>query len=279
MMPFAERLFLIAKFQVLTRVLLARKRILARLFPARENARLMVNIGGGLFFRPYWKVLDHVSPYYPFQRAYIDYDVDLMTGAPFPFADNSIDFFYSAHTLEHIPQENCPALLREIYRALKPGGAVRLNMPDYDRMRRAAAAGNHGYFIAAMGRNLTIEQAVVEQIATDMLDCATAEEIARDYAALSPEDFADRYTSRASRDVQKRKGGYHINWFNYDKLARLLREAGFSDVVRSEPQGSRFSELRGEGGYLTTGDAFELKRMLGLDTTYPDKSLYVEAVK
>ncbi len=275
----AQRLFLIAKFQILTRLLLVRKRIHAMLFPSRERARLMVNIGGGLFFRPHWKVLDHVSSYYPFQRRYIDIDVDMMALSHFPFDDNSVDFFYSSHTLEHIPQENCPSILMEIYRCLRPGGAVRLNMPDYDLIRDAADRNDLSYFLAASARDLTIEQAVVEQIATAMLDSVSAEEIRREFSQLSPEDFADRYTLDASRAVQQEKGGYHINWFNYQKLEQMLQDAGFTNVYRSSPQASRFNELKGEGGWLTTGDFFEIKRMLGLDTTYPDKSLYVEAVK
>jgi hypothetical protein len=79
--------------------------------------------------------------------------------------------------------------------------------------------------------------------------------------------------------VQKDKAGYHINWFNYAKLERMLRQAGFGTVYRSAPQQSRFAELRGMGGWLATGDVLEITRMLGLDTTHPGISLYVEAVK
>ena len=279
MEKFVERAFLILKFQVLTRLLLARKRFYSLLKRRLEREKVMVNIGGGLFFRPHWKVMDYISPYYPFAQRYIDYNVDLCNEPRFPFPDNSVSFFYSAHTLEHIPQEHCANVLREIYRCLKPGGAVRLTMPDYDLMREAVATGKKSYFAKLIDRGHTMEEAVVEQIATAVLDEADPAEIRENYHTMSAQEFADHYTSRASREQHKEQGGYHINWFTYEKLSAMLKAAGFATVYRSRPQGSRFMDLTGEGGSLTTGNLFEIKRMLGIDTTHPDKSLFVEAVK
>ncbi len=152
-------------------------------------------------------------------------------------------------------------------------------MPDYDLIWRAAKNGDRAYFSQQIRNGLSFEQAVLEQIATERVVQENPEEVAGAYRSMTPEDFADHFTQRASRQVQQEKGGYHINWFNYDKLARMLREVGFSTIYRSEPQGSKFGDLRGEGGWLTVGDVFEIKRMLGIDTTHPDRSLYVEAVK
>ncbi len=112
-----------------------------------------------------------------------------------------------------------------------------------------------------------------------MLDEATAEEIAKDYETMSATEFADHYTERASRDVQKENGGFHINWFNAEKLSQMLRDSGFTTVYQTGPQESKFPELTGEGGILSSGDKFEMKRMLGMDTTHPHLSLYIEAVK
>ena len=239
----------------------------------------MINMGGGLFFRPYWQVLDYISPFYPFAERYIDYNINLFENPRFPFNDNSVDFFYSAHTIEHIPQEYCPNIFKEIFRCLKPGGSVRLNMPDYERMREAVKSRDKQHFLQQLHNGLSFEESVVEQIATDMLSQVSSEQIVNDYHNMEADKFADYYTGRASRDVQKENGGFHINWFTAEKLSRLLREAGYKSVYQSVPQGSKFTEFTGEGGWLTTGDFFEMKRMLGLDTTHPDRSLYIEAVK
>ena len=47
-----------------------------------------------------------------------------------PFSDNSFRGIYSEHCLEHIPFESIDFVLSEIYRVLKPGGTLRIVIPD-----------------------------------------------------------------------------------------------------------------------------------------------------
>lgn len=276
MTPVLERIYLISRFKLVARLLLWRKRWFRQFSKPKYE---MVNIGGGLFLRPHWKVMDHVSPFYPFASQYVDVDVNLFDSEPFPFADQTIDVFYSAHTLEHIPQEYCANLLSEIHRTLKPGGVVRLNMPDYAKLRKAADEHDTAYFSKQIARGMSLEESVVEQIATECLDHETRETIVDNYRTMTAQDFATHYTTLASRTIQRDKAGYHINWFTYEKLAQMLVDSGFSNVYRSAPQKSHFAELRGEGGWLAAGNLFETKRVLGIDTTHPERSLFVEAVK
>ena len=49
---------------------------------------------------------------------------------PLPFKDNSVDFFYSHHVIEHLP--DLAFHFREMYRCLKPGGAFRIGGPNGD---------------------------------------------------------------------------------------------------------------------------------------------------
>jgi len=49
-----------------------------------------------------------------------------------PFADNTVDFVYSSHFLEHLFRKDAFALLKESYRVLKPGGTVRVCVPDLE---------------------------------------------------------------------------------------------------------------------------------------------------
>lgn len=47
-----------------------------------------------------------------------------------PYADESVDFIFNEHFLEHITREEGIAFLRECRRILKPGGIFRVSTPD-----------------------------------------------------------------------------------------------------------------------------------------------------
>jgi predicted SAM-dependent methyltransferase len=49
-----------------------------------------------------------------------------------PFADESIDFIYTSHWLEHLFLDTAERLLRETYRVLKFGGILRVCLPDLE---------------------------------------------------------------------------------------------------------------------------------------------------
>ena len=61
-------------------------------------------------------------------RRRADYTMDVRAGLPFP--DNSLDFIYSCHMLEHLHVDEALKLLNECRRVLKPSGYVRLTLPD-----------------------------------------------------------------------------------------------------------------------------------------------------
>ena len=53
---------------------------------------------------------------------------DLSYGIPFP--EESADFVYTSHFLEHLHKVHAMKLLNESYRVLKPGGTIRICVPD-----------------------------------------------------------------------------------------------------------------------------------------------------
>jgi predicted SAM-dependent methyltransferase len=55
---------------------------------------------------------------------------DLLHGIP--FMDQSIEYAYSSHFLEHLTRTDAVALLQEVYRVLKPGGMLRIAIPDLE---------------------------------------------------------------------------------------------------------------------------------------------------
>jgi ubiquinone/menaquinone biosynthesis C-methylase UbiE len=49
---------------------------------------------------------------------------------PWKYKDNSVDIVYASHTFEHLSQKSAKLFLSEAYRCLKPGGSIRLVVPD-----------------------------------------------------------------------------------------------------------------------------------------------------
>jgi predicted SAM-dependent methyltransferase len=68
-----------------------------------------------------------------FQRR-VDYLMDIRAGLPFP--DDSIEFIYSCHALEHLFVTDAMDVLRECRRVLTADGFLRLTLPDFLHAQR-----------------------------------------------------------------------------------------------------------------------------------------------
>jgi SAM-dependent methyltransferase len=133
---------------------------------------------------------------------------DLRRSLPFP-AD-SARCIYSSHVLEHLYEQEARALLDECYRILKPGGVIRLVVPDL--------------------------RAVIDRyVATSRSDPRTGQ-------------AADRFNDELLLRERRRSGGhlafrlysaiteFHTHKWMYDEaslIARLI-DAGFAQVVRRQ---------------------------------------------
>jgi predicted SAM-dependent methyltransferase len=58
--------------------------------------------------------------------------VNLLKGIPFP--DNTFDVVYHSQVLEHIVKEKSAEFIKECYRVLKPGGILRVVVPDLENI-------------------------------------------------------------------------------------------------------------------------------------------------
>jgi predicted SAM-dependent methyltransferase len=54
--------------------------------------------------------------------------------APFPLPDNSFDYVFSEHVIEHLNYVEGLSMLRESHRILRPGGRVRVVTPDLSQL-------------------------------------------------------------------------------------------------------------------------------------------------
>jgi len=83
---------------------------------------LKLNVGCGQVKYPGWVNID-IEPG-------ADLVLDVRKGLPFD--DNSVDFIYNEHLLEHLTFEEGEKGLSEFHRCLKKEGVLRIAMPDLD---------------------------------------------------------------------------------------------------------------------------------------------------
>lgn len=91
-----------------------------------ETPLRLLNVGCGQNFHGDWINVD-VVPAVPGVRR-----VDLEQGLP--FAERSVDACYCSHVIEHLRRDSAARALAEMYRVLRPGGVVRIVVPDLRRI-------------------------------------------------------------------------------------------------------------------------------------------------
>lgn len=85
-----------------------------------------LNVGCGYKFHEDWVNADMA----PASRGVMK--VDLFRGIP--FSDDYFDVVYHSQVLEHFPKEKAQLFLGECYRVLKPGGVLRVVVPDLENI-------------------------------------------------------------------------------------------------------------------------------------------------
>ena len=227
-----------------------------------DQKKLMVDVGAAYFYRRHWKIMDFSTDHYFFLPGIIDYNFDLTSGKNFPFKNNSVSFFYSSHTLEHIPVTFCQHIFNEFFRCLKPGGCVRLTMPDFDKAANAFEQNNIDYFYPY---DEPIEERFLKIFAMHKIGKISNDKIKNDFISMPKEKFADNYISDVNLSMVKKFGHrLHVNWWNFEKAKLFLQNAGFKEIHQSEPYNSKFTELQD-------------KKLF--DQRHPKLSMYVEAIK
>lgn len=75
----------------------------------------------------------------------IDISCDIREGLPLD--TDSIDYAVSIHSLPEIPYPELVPILQELRRVLKPGGVLRLSLPDLDKGIQAYLRNDRDYFL------------------------------------------------------------------------------------------------------------------------------------
>ena len=89
----------------------------------------MLNLGCGTRYHRDWVNLNYTSTG-PDVIAH-----NLYNGIP--FNDGLFEVVYHSHLLEHFPKKYAPLFLKECHRVLKPGGIMRIAIPDLEQIARS----------------------------------------------------------------------------------------------------------------------------------------------
>lgn len=205
----------------------------------------MVNIGAGKWYRKNWQVLDYIGDWYQYNKFFVDFNFDLTGGEKLPFADGSVSLFYSEHVFEHFSDDCCQHLFNEIYRSLKKEGGVRIVVPNADLLYERFGMRDEQFFEPWMSTHNTNLIGAFLSLFAHPRQPVDEVEVKNDFACMTKEQFFDKYSKTLSYDYER--AGEHINWFNYNKLKRMLTESGFDQIFHSAPQKSLFEQMRGDG--------------------------------
>jgi predicted SAM-dependent methyltransferase len=197
--------------------LAARGSVVQRYLAEHEVPKLQ--IGTGPIPRPDWLNSDLD----PAQRGTIFLDAS----RPLPFADETFEYIYAEHMIEHVPYDAACSMLGECLRVLRPGGRIRIATPDLERLVR----------VYEDRRDLASDQA------------AYVDWIARRYIS------SDRALPVFVLNNAFRAWGHQF-LFDEETLRSTLCSAGFTEVRRCEVAESDDAQLRDlEAHGSTVGNA------------------------
>lgn len=204
---------------------------------------MKIELGGGKKVRDGWINLDYYSKT-------ADIKLDLRTCPKLPFHDQSIEKVFSSHCIEHIENNHFEYLLKELYRITKKGALIRFSCPDTDLFYKAYGEKDESKFTWIFGK--TLEERLINCFVSyergTGVEGVNPETVKKFYNELPKEAFLDWTLTHIDRS---RPYIAHCNWFNEDKLFKMLTKAGFKNIERSEPNQSRDEELRqGFDGHL-----------------------------
>jgi predicted SAM-dependent methyltransferase len=94
--------------------------------PVNTGGRVLLNLGCGHVTHPAFTNVDALAAWHIHNIRPVN---DLR-----PFANDAVDLVYVSHCLEHFSHREVPAVIAEWRRVLKPGGVLRLGVPDFDAL-------------------------------------------------------------------------------------------------------------------------------------------------
>lgn len=93
----------------------------------KGRKKIKLNVGCGTDYKEGWINIDNNSDE-NIER--LDLNFDLRN--PLPFKDKSVDYIFNEHFIEHLTIEESQQAIKDFMRVLKPGGVMRIAMPNLE---------------------------------------------------------------------------------------------------------------------------------------------------
>jgi SAM-dependent methyltransferase len=216
------------------------------------NSLRLLNLGCGSRHHPEWINLDFTA-----------HDPDVVAHdlrAPLPFEEAHFDAVYHSHVLEHLPKPLAPVFLRECHRVLRPGGVLRVAVPDLERIARlyldnlrgalagdALARDRYDWMMIELCDQMARHASGGEMLAWWKQNPMPAEEFVYERVGSEARECIRRLREDADRAANQDPAGYardpaavgtfrlsgEVHQWMYDRfsLGRLLMETGFRNVA------------------------------------------------
>jgi ubiquinone/menaquinone biosynthesis C-methylase UbiE len=216
---------------------------------------------GGGFQHPCWTNIDLDRPwkddkYFPGSVEFKpekDIAHDLLSMTPIPVESSTAELVYSRFAIDRLTNEAAQYFFEEVFRILKKGGVFRIVSTNLDLDYRAYRNNDRDYFFW-LGDDFSIEQMflfhVVSQVSTKYHDKNTEnitdEELRELFETQGYEEVLDYCCSKCSVEIQKNNRYDHFNWWNSQKIEKMLKSSGFKTIYRSAAEQSTAPVMRNE---------------------------------
>ena len=172
----------------------------------------LINLACGKTFDPRWINLDQYTSSEKVQTH------DLRT--PLPFPNNFADAIYCSHFFEHLDIEMADKFLSECLRCLKPGGILRIVVPDFERMAKD--------YLEILGKLETGEERNIEHAWMHL-------EIFDQFSRNRPEGLMNAYL---------RNSDVHQNEFIRNRIGEAIDNFQVSSIQTQSKETTLHSKLR-----------------------------------
>lgn len=169
----------------------------------QNRKKIKLNVGCGTDYKKGWINIDNNTDE---NIDKLDLNWDLRK--PLPFDDNSVDFIFNEHFFEHLTVEEARKTIKDLMRLLKPGGVMRVAMPDLESVV------DH-YLNVPLNRDPVIKEFKMDYIKT-----------------------------KAEWMNMSFRWWGHMWLYDFEELQRRFKELGFDKIKRCKLRQSTYPELK-----------------------------------